>query len=45
MSGKLLKSIASAANLTKINIEGIAKGIYFIKVTDDKTVITQRVII
>ena len=45
VSGKLLKSIASAANLTKINIEGIAKGIYFIKVTDDKIVTTQRVII
>ncbi len=45
VSGKILKSVRSAENLTKINIEGIAKGIYFIKVTDDKTVTTQRVII
>ena len=45
VSGKVLKTIRSAENLTKINIEGIAKGIYFIKVTDDKTVTTQRVII
>jgi trimeric autotransporter adhesin len=45
VSGKVLKNISSNETHTRISVGGIAKGIYFIKVTDEKTVTTQRVVI
>ena len=45
VSGKILRTIQSSQSLIKINTTGIAKGLYFIKVKDENTVQTQRVII
>ena len=45
VSGKVLKSFQSTQPLIKISTAGIAKGLYFIKVKDENTVQTQRVII
>jgi len=45
VSGKVLKAVLSADNRIKIATSGIAKGLYFIKIKDENTVQTQRVII
>ena len=44
-SGKVLKSFQSKQPVIKISTAGIAKGLYFIKIKDENTVQTQRVII
>lgn len=45
VSGKVLKTVLSSDNRIKIATSGIAKGLYFIKIKDENTVQTQRVII
>ena len=45
VSGKVLKSLQSTQPLVKISTAGIAKGLYFIKIKDENTVQTQRIVI
>ena len=45
VSGKILKTVLLADNKLKLNLAGIAKGLYFIKVEDDNNVQTQKIII
>ena len=45
VSGKVLKSFQSTQPVIKFSTAGIAKGLYFIKVKDENTVQTQRIII
>lgn len=45
VTGKILRTIQSSQSSIKISTAGIVKGLYFIKVNDENTVQTQRVII
>ena len=45
VSGKILRSVISADSKVKINITGITKGIYFIKVLGEDNVQTQKIVI
>ena len=45
VSGKILKTVLSANDKVKMNVTGISKGLYFIKVKDENSVQTQKVII
>ena len=44
-SGKILRTIRSSQSYVKMNIAGIAKGLYFLKVKDENTIQTQRLTI
>ncbi|MEO5945035.1 MAG: T9SS type A sorting domain-containing protein [Ferruginibacter sp.] len=44
-NGKLVKTLATKENVQTINVSGLAKGLYFIKIANDSTVETQRVVV
>jgi hypothetical protein len=44
-NGKLVKTLATKENVQTINVSGLAKGLYFIKIANDSNVETQRVVV
>ncbi|NTW32020.1 MAG: T9SS type A sorting domain-containing protein [Bacteroidetes bacterium] len=44
LNGALLNSIEIKGNLSKLNISELPAGVYFIKVTDNKTVIVKKIV-
>jgi trimeric autotransporter adhesin len=45
MSGKIIRNTISNQSLTTINTHGISKGMYLVKIIDEKIVTTQKIMI